>query len=413
MIVLDCELYRNYFLLSLLHLQTGSVKHYEMYEGHPLDDSFRKVMRENLTIGFNSRNYDIPIIVAAASGLNNAELKKLSDQIILEDKPGWSLGYSIPDRWDHIDIIELAIGQSSLKIYGGRLGAPKMQDLPIEPDATITPEQRADIAMASTAPCRSKNLIAAGFLNDEQSFVAFANSKGAFGYQRSTEMDYTCTVRTADGRGSGWVGDNVQDVATFSAGDDVRIAMRKAAASADAQALEPGKYTVILEPAAAAGLIGFMMNFFDARSADEGRSFLSKAGGGNKTGEQVYGPEVNFFTDPSYPNAAVYPWDDEGMARERMQIVENGKISNLNYSRYWAEKQGKTALAGPGNLIMTGGDKSTADLVRTTQRGILVTRTWYIRMVDPQTVLLTGLTRDGTFYIEDGQIKHQIGRAHV
>lgn len=142
MIVLDCELYRNYFLLSLLHLQTGSVKHYEMYEGHPLDDSFRKVMRENLTIGFNSRNYDIPIIVAAASGLNNAELKKLSDQIILEDKPGWSLGYSIPDRWDHIDIIELAIGQSSLKIYGGRLGAPKMQDLPIEPDATITPEQR-------------------------------------------------------------------------------------------------------------------------------------------------------------------------------------------------------------------------------------------------------------------------------
>ena len=101
-----------------------------------------KVMRENLTIGFNSRNYDIPIIVAAASGLNNADLKKLSDQIILEDKPGWSLGYSIPDRWDHIDIIELAIGQSSLKIYGGRLGAPKMQDLPIEPDATITPEQR-------------------------------------------------------------------------------------------------------------------------------------------------------------------------------------------------------------------------------------------------------------------------------
>ena len=82
MIVLDCELYRNYFLLSLLHLQTGSVKHYEMYEGHPLDDSFRKVMRENLTIGFNSRNYDIPIIVAAASGLNNAELKKLSDQKI-------------------------------------------------------------------------------------------------------------------------------------------------------------------------------------------------------------------------------------------------------------------------------------------------------------------------------------------
>jgi predicted Zn-dependent protease len=188
----------------------------------------------------------------------------------------------------------------------------------------------------------------------------------------------------------------------------VRIAMRKASASAEAQALEPGKYTVILEPAAAAGLISFMMNFFDARSADEGRSFLSKAGGGNKTGEQVFGPEVNFYTDPSYPDAAVYPWDGDGLPRSRMPIVENGKISNLEYSRYWAQKQGKTALAGTGNLIMTGGDKSTADLIRTTQRGILVTRTWYIRMVDPQTVLLTGLTRDGTFYIEDGQIKHPI-----
>jgi len=274
--------------------------------------------------------------------------------------------------------------------------------------AAITPEYRAKVAADSIGPCKSENLIAAGYLEDTAGFVAFLNSKGNYGYQTATSSDYTCTVRTADGRGSGWVGDNVQDVANFKAGDDVRIAMRKAAASADAQALEPGKYTVILEPAAAAGLIGFMMNFFDARSADEGRSFLSKAGGGNKTGEQVYGPEVNFFTDPSYPNAAVYPWDEEGMARERMQIVENGKISNLNYSRYWAQKQGKTALAGPGNLIMTGGDKSTADLVRTTQRGILVTRTWYIRMVDPQTVLLTGLTRDGTFYIEDGQIKHPI-----
>ncbi|MNL18568.1 peptidase PmbA [compost metagenome] len=184
--------------------------------------------------------------------------------------------------------------------------------------------------------------------------------------------------------------------------------MRKASASAEAKALEPGKYTVILEPAAAAGLVGFMMFFFDARSADEGRSFLSKAGGGNKLGEQVYGPEVNIFTDPGYDDAAVYPWDGDGLPRTKMPIVENGKVVNLEYSRYWAQKQGKTAKASPGNLIMAGGDKSTADLIRTTERGILVTRTWYIRMVDPQTVLLTGLTRDGTFYIENGQIKHPI-----
>ncbi|MGH6978898.1 MAG: metallopeptidase TldD-related protein, partial [Brevundimonas sp.] len=125
-------------------------------------------------------------------------------------------------------------------------------------------------------------------------------------------------------------------------------------------------------------------------------------------GEQVYDPRVTNYSNPWAPGAAVMPWDNNGLARERMPIVENGKVANLDYSRYWAQKQGKPALAGAGNLIMSGGDKSTADLIRSTQRGILVTRTWYIRMVDPQTVLLTGLTRDGTFYIEDGQIKHPV-----
>ncbi|WP_417232000.1 TldD/PmbA family protein [Brevundimonas sp.] len=274
--------------------------------------------------------------------------------------------------------------------------------------AAITPEDRAAVATKSIDPCKAANLIAAGYLEDVTGFVAFMNSNGNFGYQTSTSVDYTCTVRTEDGRGSGWVGHNVQDVSTFDADADVRIAMRKASASADALALEPGKYTVILEPAAVAGLVGFMMNFFDARSADEGRSFLSKAGGGNRIGEQMFGPEVNIHTDPGHPDAAVYPWDGDGLPRTARPIVENGRISNLEYSRYWAQKQGKAPLAGSGNLIMTGGDKSTAELIRSTERGILVTRTWYIRMVDPQTVLLTGLTRDGTFYIENGQIKHPV-----
>jgi predicted Zn-dependent protease len=274
--------------------------------------------------------------------------------------------------------------------------------------AAITPEYRAKVAADSITPCRNQKLIAAGFLQDGQSFVAFANSNGNFGYQRATSLDYTCTVRTEDGRGSGWVGRNLQDSTSFNAGDEVQTAMRKAAASADAKALEPGKYTVILEPAAAAGLVSFMMRFFDARQADEGRSFLSKKGGGNKIGEQVYDPRVNIYADPWAPGAAVMPWDDNGLARERMPIVENGKVMNLDYSRYWAQKQGKRAMGTPGNLLMSGGTKSTAELIAGTQRGILVTRTWYIRMVDPQTVLLTGLTRDGTFYIENGQIRYPV-----
>ena len=274
--------------------------------------------------------------------------------------------------------------------------------------AALTPEYRARVANASIAPCRAGKLVAAGFLTDTNRFVAFANSRGNYGYQAGTALDYTCTVRTDDGRGSGWVGRNLQDSTSFDASSEIQTAMRKASASADARALEPGKYTVILEPAAAAGLISFMMNFFDARQADEGRSFLSKKGGGNKIGEQVYDPRVSFTTDPWHPGAAVMPWDDDGLPREKMARVEGGKITNLNYSRYWAQKQGKRPVGQAGNLLMAGGSKSTADLVRSTQRGILVTRTWYIRMVDPQTVLLTGLTRDGTFFIENGQIKYPL-----
>ncbi len=274
--------------------------------------------------------------------------------------------------------------------------------------AAIDPDFRAKVAADSIAPCRGHGLIAAGFLEDGNGFVAIANSNGNFGYQKSTSFDYTCTVRTEDGRGSGWVGRNLKDASDFKADQDIEIAKRKATESAEAKALEPGKYTVILEPAAAAGLISFMMNFFDARSADEGRSFLSKKGGGNKLGEQVYDPKVNLYADPWHPEAPVLPWDGEGMARERMAIIENGKVANLDYSRYWAQKQGKTASANAGNLLMSGGTKSIAELVRGTEKGILVTRTWYIRMVDPQTVLLTGLTRDGTFYIENGQIKHPV-----
>jgi len=274
--------------------------------------------------------------------------------------------------------------------------------------ADISPEYRAQVAAASIAPCKDSGLVAAGFLEDNQSFTAFANSNGNFGYQTSTSADYTCTVRTDDGSGSGWVGRNVGDISTFDTSSTVQTAIRKARDSADAKALEPGKYTVILEPHAAAGLISFMMNFFDARQADEGRSFLSKKGGGNKMGEQVFDPRVNITADPWDADAPVMPWDDEGLPRQKLKVIDNGKIAAMNYSRFWSKQQGKPEQATPGNLIMAGGDKSTADLVRGTEKGILVTRTWYIRLVDPQTVLLTGLTRDGTFYIENGEIKYPL-----
>ncbi|WP_396593997.1 TldD/PmbA family protein [Brevundimonas sp. R86498] len=359
-----------------------------------IDGNIRFALNNVSTSGVIS-NTDLSVQVAFGKRVGSASINEFSDAALARVvKRAEDLARLAPENPEFVP----AVGPQTYRATDTFSAAT----------AAITPENRAEIARASIDPCKAQNLIAAGFLNDNQSFVAFANSKGNFGYQRSTGMDYTCTVRTEDGRGSGWVARNLQDASRFNVDNDIQIAMRKASASADAQALEPGKYTVILEPAAAAGLISFMFNFFDARSADEGRSFLSKAGGGNKIGEQVFDPRVNVYADPRHPEAPALPWDGDGLPRDRFVMIENGVVRNLRSSRYWADKQGRPSMAQPGNLIMEGGTKSTSDLVRETQRGILVTRTWYIRMVDPQTVLLTGLTRDGTFYIENGELKYPL-----
>jgi predicted Zn-dependent protease len=275
--------------------------------------------------------------------------------------------------------------------------------------AELTPEARAEVAAASILPCRGKGLTAAGFFEDETGFTAFANSRGNFAYQQTTSANYNCTVRTDDGTGSGWVQRNHGNIADFKAADAVAIAIDKARRSVEPRALEPGKYTVILEPEAVSGLLTFMLfTGFDARQADEGRSFMSKKGGGNRLGEQVFDPRINIHTDPWDAEVAALPWDGEGQARERFPIVRDGKVEHLQHSRYWAKTKDVAPRAQPGNIIMAGGTKSTAELVKDTRRGVLVTRTWYIRMVDPQTVLLTGLTRDGTFYVENGEIRYPI-----
>jgi len=273
----------------------------------------------------------------------------------------------------------------------------------------INPEYRAQVAAYSIEACKKKGLVAAGFFTDQSSFETVANSRGVFGHQSQTGIDFTCTVRTEDGRGSGWVRRDAQDVTRFDPRAAAEVAMEKAIRSAEAKALEPGRYTVILEPAATSDLLAFMFNSFDARSADEGRSFLAKKGGGNRMGDKLFDEQVNVWADPWDKEIPVLPWDNQTLlARERMDIIKNGKIASMNYSPFWGKKQGQRAVGQPGNIIMSGGSKSTEELIASTKKGILVTRTWYIRMVDPQTVLLTGLTRDGTFYIENGKIKHPV-----
>jgi predicted Zn-dependent protease len=275
--------------------------------------------------------------------------------------------------------------------------------------AAIDPEYRAEVASHAITACRKKDLVAAGFFTDSTGFQTIANSNGVFGHQEYTNLEYTCTVRTSDGRGSGWVTRTAVNARDFDPREASEVAIEKALRSVEARALEPGRYTVILEPAATSELVGRMFGAFGARQADEGRSFLARKGGGNRLGEKLFDERVNVWSDPWDKDVPVMPWDRSSMlARERTDLIKDGKVASLNYPRYWAEKKGARATGRPGNMIMAGGGKSLDELVASTKKGIVVTRTWYIRMVDPQSLLLTGLTRDGTFYIENGKIKHPI-----
>jgi len=274
--------------------------------------------------------------------------------------------------------------------------------------ANIKPEYRAEVANSSIEPAAAKNVTAAGFFNDSAGFSAMMNSSGLFAYNQSTNASFTVTMRSNDGTGSGWVTRDVNDVSKFDAVEASKIAIDKAVMSKEAKAIEPGKYTVILEPAASVGLLGNMAFAFNARTADEGRSFMSKEGGGTKMGEKIVDERVNIWSDPLNPEVPTGTWNGSGQPLKKTSWIENGVVKNLAYSRYWAEKKGVDPVPFPNGFIMQGGDASLEDLIKGTKKGILVTRLWYIRNVDPQTLLYTGLTRDGTFYIENGKIKYPV-----
>ncbi len=274
--------------------------------------------------------------------------------------------------------------------------------------AKIDPAYRAQVAAASILPARQGQAVAAGFLLDSSDFQALMNNKGVFAYYPSTSVAFTVTMRSEDGRGSGWAGSDRNDVARLDAQADSRSALDKALHTREAKAIEPGHYTVILEPAASIDLLADMLFNMDARQADEGRSFLSKKGGGSKLGEKLVDERVNIYSDPMDADVPVAGWANDGQRLERVSWIEKGVVKTLPTTRYWAQKKGGKAVPLPGNILMSGGTGTTADLIKDTPRGILVTRTWYIREVDPQTCLVTGLTRDGTFFIENGKISFPI-----
>lgn len=276
-----------------------------------------------------------------------------------------------------------------------------------KPTADITPDFRAEAVAKSIKVAKDAKLEAAGYIENSNGFVAVANSKGLFAYNNSTDVIFSITTRNAEGTGSGYAARGFNDVTKLDTAEATRVACSKANGSVGAKAIEPGKYTVILEPVAATYMLENMFRF-DARQADEGRSFLSKQGGGTRLGEKLMDEKVTIYSDPFNPDLPSNTWTREGFPQEKIKWIDKGVVKNLSYSQYWAQKKGVKPVPFPGNIIMEGGTASLDELIKSTERGILVSRLWYIRMVDAQTLLLTGLTRDGTFYIENGKVKFPI-----
>jgi predicted Zn-dependent protease len=269
----------------------------------------------------------------------------------------------------------------------------------------LGPEGRAEAARSAIEPCKAAgDLKAAGFLVTGIGAGAVGNSKGLFAYQSGTSANYTLTVRTADGTGSGWAGADHPDWSQLDVKAVAQHAIEKARMSRNPVAIEPGRYTVILEPQAVGDLVQLLAFSLDARSADEGRSPFSKQGGGTKIGEKVVDERVTLFSDPADSQLLSNVFDGQGLPAHRQVWIDKGMLKKLTYSRFWAQKHNAQPDAGTNAVKFQGGTQTTEELIASTPRGILVTRLWYLRQVDPRTVLYTGLTRDGTFLIENGKV---------
>jgi predicted Zn-dependent protease len=285
--------------------------------------------------------------------------------------------------------------------------------------ARLTPDVRAKAVGAALAAGDAAKVAMAGFVRHGSESLAIGTSEGLWAYHAWTSCGMSCTARTPDGTGSGWAGAGSNRMADLDAGELARTAVEKATSSARPRRLDPGRYTVVLEPAATSSLLAFLTNAFDARRADEGRSFFSK----HKLGDKLFPETITLRSDPTDAGLGSLPFDLEGFPLATTRWIDKGVLTGLPYTRFWASKQGKQptgrvngggggggGFGGGGGVgwVLDGGGASRNELIQGVERGVLITRFWYLRALDPQTLLATGLTRDGVFLIENGAIAHPV-----
>ena len=292
--------------------------------------------------------------------------------------------------------------------------------------SSLTPGQRAAAVEKIVAVAKKQKLTAAGIFSNSESVEAVLNSRGLVAYHTQTSSEISVTMLGGDS--SGWQKANSPDARNLNPVALAETAARKALQSAKPRELPAGKHTVILEPAAVLDLVGFMFWDFAGMAILDQRSFLN-----NRVGTKVFGENITVWDDVSHPLQSGAPFDGEGVRRQRVRLVDKGVVQRLVYARSTARKMRESehaAKAGPIeptghgfplpneigeapiNIVFEGPgqaqSKGVDQMIAGTERGVLITRLWYIREVDPYEKILTGMTRDGTFYIENGELKNGI-----
>jgi PmbA protein len=287
--------------------------------------------------------------------------------------------------------------------------------------AAITPDQRAETVGKIVSLAKKHKLTTAGIFSTSEYVEGIFNSRGLSDWHTQTSSEVSVTMLAGDS--SGWQKANSPDVGQLDAVALAETAARKALESAGPREIPAGKYTVILEPAAVLDMVGFMFFDFSGLAILDQRSFLN-----DRVGTQLFGENINIWDDVAHPLQSGAPFDGEGTRRRRLQLVENGVVKRLVYARATAERMRKSEYKDKVGLIEPTGHgfpipnemgeapmnivfnpprepKTVEKMIASTERGVLVTRLWYIREVDPYEKILTGMTRDGTFYVEDGKVQ--------
>ncbi|HMI51891.1 MAG TPA: TldD/PmbA family protein [Candidatus Saccharimonadales bacterium] len=272
----------------------------------------------------------------------------------------------------------------------------------------ITPEDRARAVRRASDLAIKRGQVAAGIFSTGESQSVLSNSLGLFAAYRETHAEFSITMQ--ENPAASWAKANSGNVRAFDPQALAERASDKARLAVDARELAPGRYTVILEPSAVLDIVGFLFYDFAATALEDKRSCLN-----GRMGKPLFGKNISIADDVYHPLQLGAPFDGEGMPRQRVQLVDRGVPANLVYSRASARVAKKPPTGhgfplpneygeAPMNLVFAGGTSSVDEMIATTERGLLVTRLWYIREVDPYEKVMTGMTRDGLFLVEKGKV---------